>query len=78
LHHIKHWADGGDTDLDNLVLLCSYHHTVVHHRGWTVKTGSDRLPDFIPPAWVDPEQAPRRNPRPKHTDITQLVNPPDQ
>jgi hypothetical protein len=77
-HHIIHWADGGDTDLDNLVLLCSYHHTVVHHRGWTVKTAADRLPDFIPPAWVDPEQAPRRNPRPKHTDITTLADPPDQ
>jgi hypothetical protein len=80
-HHILHWADGGNTDLDNLVLLCSYHHTVVHHRGWTVKTAKDRLPDFIPPAWVDPEQTPRRNPRPKHTDITRLTtlaDPPDQ
>jgi hypothetical protein len=80
-HHIKHWADGGDTDLDNLVLLCSYHHTVIHHRGWTVRTAADRLPDFIPPAWVDPEQTPRRNPRPKHTDITRLTtlaDPPDQ
>lgn len=29
-HHIKHWADGGTTDLDNLCLLCRYHHTMVH------------------------------------------------
>ncbi len=29
-HHIKHWADGGTTDLDNLCLLCRYHHTLVH------------------------------------------------
>ena len=31
-HHIRHWEDGGPTDLDNLVLLCPYHHRL-HHRG---------------------------------------------
>lgn len=29
-HHIEHWADGGATDVDNLCLLCRYHHTMVH------------------------------------------------
>ena len=29
-HHIHHWADGGPTDLGNLVLLCSFHHRYVH------------------------------------------------
>ncbi len=29
-HHIRHWADGGPTDLGNLVLLCARHHTIVH------------------------------------------------
>jgi hypothetical protein len=29
-HHIKHWADGGDTKLDNLVTLCRYHHQELH------------------------------------------------
>jgi len=29
-HHIIHWADGGNTNLDNLCLLCRYHHTLVH------------------------------------------------
>ena len=29
-HHIKHWADGGETKLDNLVTLCRYHHTELH------------------------------------------------
>ncbi len=29
-HHVEHWADGGLTELDNLVLLCRRHHTFVH------------------------------------------------
>jgi hypothetical protein len=31
-HHIRHWEDGGPTELANLVLLCPYHHRL-HHRG---------------------------------------------
>ena len=33
-HHLVHWADGGATDLDNLVLLCHAHHTLLHEDGW--------------------------------------------
>ncbi len=29
-HHVRPWAAGGPTDLDNLVLLCQWHHTAVH------------------------------------------------
>ena len=29
-HHLRHWADGGDTDLTNATLLCERHHTIVH------------------------------------------------
>ena len=35
-HHIKHWADGGETNLDNLVTLCSEHHRLVHEGGYGV------------------------------------------
>ncbi|MDH3293970.1 MAG: HNH endonuclease [Acidimicrobiia bacterium] len=35
-HHIVHWADFGATDLDNLMLLCSFHHHLVHEGGWTL------------------------------------------
>jgi hypothetical protein len=65
-HHITHWADGGPTDLDNLALLCGHHHTVIHHHGWHVQLGPDRLPDFYPPPWVDPDREPRRNTRPRY------------
>jgi Domain of unknown function (DUF222)/HNH endonuclease len=37
-HHIRHWEDGGATELDNLVLLCPYHHRL-HHRGVITITG---------------------------------------
>lgn len=36
-HHRRHWADGGRTDPDNLFLLCTYHHRLVHEGGWTVR-----------------------------------------
>jgi Domain of unknown function (DUF222)/HNH endonuclease len=35
-HHVIHWAHGGATDLDNLVLLCGYHHWSVHEGGWRI------------------------------------------
>ena len=37
-HHIRHWEDGGLTELDNLVLVCPYHHRL-HHRGVITITG---------------------------------------
>jgi len=37
-HHIRHWEDGGPTELANLVLLCPYHHRL-HHRGIITITG---------------------------------------
>ena len=36
-HHIKHWADGGETAVENLVLLCSSHHKLVHEGGFSIQ-----------------------------------------
>ena len=40
-HHIQHWADGGETSLDNLVMLCRHHHHLVHEGGFVCEKASD-------------------------------------
>lgn len=35
-HHIEHWANGGETSLDNLVQLCRHHHRLVHEGGFSI------------------------------------------
>jgi len=47
-HHVQHWADGGATSLSNCLLLCAYHHTLVHEGGWRVEWWGVR-PVFIDP-----------------------------
>ena len=69
-HHIVHWADGGETKLSNLVLLCRFHHRAVHEEGFSVKvvpgrvgtnrkagTG-DRIRFFDRTGWPLPDAAP--------------------
>jgi hypothetical protein len=62
-HHIIPWRQGGTTDLDNLTLLCDYHHDHIDTHGWTV-TMQDGIPWYTPPAWYDPNRKPIRNHRP--------------
>src|SRR5438105_1946021 len=47
-HHIKHWADGGETDLKNLLLVCEGHHRKVHEGGWRLVFKGERVV-AIPP-----------------------------
>lgn len=42
LHHVIWWRHGGRTDLDNLLPLCSHHHTKVHDHGWQLALGPNR------------------------------------
>lgn len=59
-HHLHPWANGGHTALPNLVLLCSTHHDLVHRSDWHAIM-QDGRPAFVPPAYIDPTQRPRRN-----------------
>lgn len=36
-HHIVWWERGGTTDLSNLVLVCTFHHKLVHEHGWAIR-----------------------------------------
>jgi hypothetical protein len=48
-HHVTHWAEGGETRLDNLVLLCRHHHRLVHEGRWTVGWWGEGRPVFYDP-----------------------------
>ncbi len=72
-HHIVHWADGGETKLSNMVLLCGAHHRVVHHDDWAVRIAVDGRPEFIPPRWIDGDQTPRRA-KPWRAELAALVS----
>ncbi|MBP9089359.1 MAG: HNH endonuclease, partial [Kofleriaceae bacterium] len=40
-HHIEHWANGGETALSNLMVLCSAHHTLLHEGGCRVEADAN-------------------------------------
>lgn len=63
VHHIREWENGGETSLGNCVMLCRQCHRLIHHAGWDVRI-RDGLPEFYPPAWIDPDRRPRRRPLP--------------
>jgi hypothetical protein len=47
-HHIKHWANGGETSKGNLIKLCRFHHRELHHDQYTIQTQGDKNnPEFI-------------------------------
>ena len=59
-HHIEHWADGGDTSLENLVQLCRHHHRLVHEGGFGCKRLSDGEIEFTAPDQLVLDESPPR------------------
>ncbi len=48
-HHVRYWANGGATALDNLVLLCRRHHRAVHEEGFRIVLGAAGTARFVRP-----------------------------
>jgi hypothetical protein len=48
VHHLIHWIDGGETNLENSALLCERHHTKVHHGFSVVRTPDGRWRTYRP------------------------------
>ena len=58
MHHIWHWADGGPTNLDNLVTLCGFHHRLIHRDGWEIVGNPNYELTFLN-GWGQPHQPTR-------------------
>jgi hypothetical protein len=48
-HHVRHWADGGETKLGNLLTLCRFHHRLVHEGGFGLTATNDGVFVFTRP-----------------------------
>jgi hypothetical protein len=66
-HHLLHWADGGTTDPENLILLCPRHHRLLHEHHWHIRPHPNqprtiqlRQPDGRP---ITPYQPPPLDPQ---------------
>jgi hypothetical protein len=63
-HHLKHWADGGETALKNIVSLCSFHHRFVHEYGYRVALDANEDPTFFDPRGRIVKAVPESRPPP--------------
>jgi len=63
VHHIVEWMDGGETNIEDLIMLCRTHHRMIHQSGWEIRMRGGR-PEFIPPRWLDASRVPRRQLQP--------------
>jgi hypothetical protein len=82
-HHVKHWADGGETSLRNTILLCRFHHRLLHEEGWRVVWWGRGRAVFIDPrngehfdgGWEPPEMGvdPMAGPRMEDDPVEALL-----
>jgi hypothetical protein len=62
-HHIQYWRNMGTTDIDNLALLCSRHHHLIHKPDWHLKLADDATLHLIRPDATTATSQPRGSPR---------------
>ncbi len=75
-HHVKHWADGGETSLGNTLLLCRRHHRAVHEGRVKASVNGDGTVLFLTPTGRMLVDAPRRPaPRAAHLPPVPSVHP---
>jgi hypothetical protein len=67
-HHVKHWVNGGETKLGNLVTLCRFHHRLVHEGNVVVQTLDDGEFRFVKPGGESFD-----SPAPSSSDWTAVV-----
>src|SRR5205814_367531 len=48
-HHIRHWAEGGETSVRNILCMCNWHHRFVHEYGFTISMDENRVVTVIDP-----------------------------
>ena len=65
-HHVRHWSQGGETSLDNLVSLCRRHHRLLHERGYSVRFDEEGEARFTNQYGLAIPSVPR--PPPSHRD----------
>ena len=63
-HHGREpWCRGGPTDIADGVLICPFHHRLLHQGEWTLRFADDGVPEYVPPRRIDSTGTPRRNQR---------------
>lgn len=60
VHHVEPWSRGGETSVDNGVLLCSHHHQTVHAGELKIMRVDGEFRFVLHPL-IDPDQQPRMN-----------------
>jgi hypothetical protein len=73
-HHITHWADGGPTDLSNLVLVCSHHHRFIHQQQLSIELHPDAAHRFLMPdgSMIEPHRPLRLTGQVERPDVALL------
>jgi hypothetical protein len=78
-HHVRWWSRGGTTELDNLVLLCSFHHKLVlHEHGWSLIRDPDNAVRWFLPEGTRYRAGPAPPPIPEPLDELEPGGPLEQ